>query len=295
MLNNQTGLRTEDLALDCIADLFQRSDSGALVQVRAYFASFDLDSSDEDETLAHLRRLVFARVNQSIFRIYQDIDPSFAKILRNIKIAIDALQNFAVSTRFGHISITPVLTDEHVELPDVSPHILVVALKDAGASPQDTVPMMLSRLSIWLREQQEYRRVVPITVVAQAIRSIYQGKSVGGAVAGGAVPDSSLTESEIISMLESACARIKLEMASAYVSKGKLDVSAYDLSFNAIRTRLLQVYVQRDGESSSYFDEIHRHAPEISYEDYRSDHRKRVEYLGRLVEKEFVKLIKNEI
>ena len=285
----------EDLALDCIADLFNRNEGGALIQLQAYFNSFNLDEADEAETLSHLRRLVCARVNQSIFRIYNDLDPVLGKILRNIKIALDALHNYEVMTRFGQISLVPVLTDSLLHAPEADIHAIVLGLRDAGIRQTDTVPTMLSKLSIWLREQSEYCRIIPIMTIAQSFRTIYDGDRITDGITREDASKFPLSEERILSLLEEACGSIKKKMVRAYLGKGKLDQRLFDVYFQSIQSRLIKTVVHSDGQGLTYFDEINKQAPELSYEEYRSNHRKKVEYLGRLVEAEFKARLTKEV
>ena len=113
------GLNHSDLAYDCIADIFQLNEGGTYVQLSAYFAGINLKLASEEETLAHLRRLVFSKVNHGIFRLYSESDPVLAKILRNIKLAIASLGSFVELQRFDESCIAPSLceTNEHLPAP----------------------------------------------------------------------------------------------------------------------------------------------------------------------------------
>ena len=101
-LSETLGLHGDDLAYDCIADLFQRDERGRLLQLQAYFLGVDLDQLSDAEVLIFLRKLVYSRVNQSLFRMYQEADPAFHKILRNIKLAVQSLNQFRELDRFGN-------------------------------------------------------------------------------------------------------------------------------------------------------------------------------------------------
>ena len=65
-----------DLAYDCIAELFLQDDDGVPKVLRTYFNGLNVQELDEAEILIHLRRLIVARVNQELFRIFGEIDPS---------------------------------------------------------------------------------------------------------------------------------------------------------------------------------------------------------------------------
>src|SRR5271169_3421423 len=95
----------EDLALDSIADLFQRDDNGTFIQLKVYFDGLSFEKLSNEEALAYLRRLIFARVNQSILRMYHETDPTFGKILRNLKLAVQSIQSFTIVERLGEQSI----------------------------------------------------------------------------------------------------------------------------------------------------------------------------------------------
>ena len=50
------GVSIDDLALDCIADLFIQDDNGTLLQISAYFQGISLDDTTDEELLSHVRR-----------------------------------------------------------------------------------------------------------------------------------------------------------------------------------------------------------------------------------------------
>ena len=111
------GLSAADIAFDAVADLFREDDDGNLVQIKAYFESIDWEKSEDEELLIHLRRLVFMRTNQGLFRMFQEVDPGLGKILRNTKLAIAALNTFVETDHFGEPCIAPSLCDPLVRLP----------------------------------------------------------------------------------------------------------------------------------------------------------------------------------
>ena len=100
-LQEHLGLSETDLAYDCIGDLFGRDETGRCTQLTAYFGSMEVASLYEAELLVLLRRLVYSRVNHALFRLYQDLDPAFSRILRNVKLAQEALKQFDERDREG--------------------------------------------------------------------------------------------------------------------------------------------------------------------------------------------------
>ncbi len=102
------GIQRNDVAYDCIADLFQKDEKGNYVKLQAFFNSLNIQSLSNQEILSHLRRIVSSRVNQGLFRIYQEAYPSLGKIIRNIKVSIQVVNNFNETERFGEIYISPI-------------------------------------------------------------------------------------------------------------------------------------------------------------------------------------------
>ncbi|MFA6455741.1 MAG: hypothetical protein WCW40_02875, partial [Bacteroidota bacterium] len=104
-------LDLHDLAYDCIADLFRMDDDHTLIQLSSYFGSLPLHQLSDVQMVDHLRRIVFSKVNQGIFRIYFEHDPSLGKILRNIRITVQTLHTFIETDRFGESLLVPSFID----------------------------------------------------------------------------------------------------------------------------------------------------------------------------------------
>ncbi len=109
----------DDLALDTVADLFNRDETGKFVQLEAYFEGLSIEESSGEDLLTYTRRLVCSRVNQNLFRLYHENDPSLGKILRNVKLAVGALQNFTVVERFNEQCIVPSMCDTLEHFPEI--------------------------------------------------------------------------------------------------------------------------------------------------------------------------------
>ena len=88
LIDNQFGISNEDLAMDCIAELYQRDETGTFIVLRQYFDSISWEKLSDEELQVALRRLVFSKVNEGLFRNYREEDPNLAKIIRNIKEAV---------------------------------------------------------------------------------------------------------------------------------------------------------------------------------------------------------------
>jgi hypothetical protein len=64
------GMPLEDLAFECIADLFQRNEQGAFIKLADYFNAVAWENKHEDELLGATRRVVFIELNKAPIRGY---------------------------------------------------------------------------------------------------------------------------------------------------------------------------------------------------------------------------------
>jgi hypothetical protein len=279
-----------DLTLDCIADLFQRDEAGNLIQVKTFFESLSIESASEQDLLTHLRRLMFARVNQSLFRIYNEVDPSLGKILRNMKIAIQALHNFHIIERFGETCITPSMCDALEHLPEVDKIVLEETLRFA-VKGLDNIPTMMSKLSFYLREQTEHSRIIPIMTVAIIFRSIYCDVPV---ILGTNIEEQFLSHDTSV-IINEVCARVMNELEPRYVGTKKMDHPTLRKYFDVIKKNLYHVIIQQDEEQYSFYDNLQAQIPELTKEAYKKNHRSKLEYFAKLAHKRAIKELKNHI
>lgn len=291
-LMQMQGISETDLAYDCIADLFQQNESGRLVQIEAYFSSVGVECAGEEELLIYLRRLVYARVNQAIFRMYQDVDPVLSKILRNVKIAVQKLAQFEEIERFGETFLTPLLCDRLQHLPPVDEQLIEQHLLSVCTGVEN-VPQMLAEIALYLRQQEDHARLIGLMVAAKTIQSVYELKN--RPLLEGAEVQPSYEVIDIASIIKSVCMKVKQEMYVRYVQKRKVTGDLFDAYFDAIETNLILRFVDADGDCKTYFELLKKQLPELTLKEYRSQHRAKVEYLGALASKRAVKTLKSHI
>ena len=237
-----------DLAIDCIADLFQQDDAGTFIQIKTYFESLSLDNISEKDLLTHLRRLVFARVNQNIFRMYNEADPSLGKILRNIKLAVQGLRNFQEAERFGEQCIAPSACETLEHLPELDLAELERQLR-YHARGSEHIPALLAKLSVYLREQNDHSRVVPIMLVAMVFRSLYSDALLTQEII---IEDQFITK-DASAILNDVCAQLMNENQPKYVGKGKIEPVVFKKYFDVIEENLIATIIRQDGERMSFF------------------------------------------
>lgn len=288
-LRSMYGLTSSDLAFDCIADLFAQDSNGQYVQLHAYFAGLSLMTANDEEILAHLRRLVFSKVNQGIFRLYSEADPSLAKILRNIKLAIQSLKNFEEVERFGEPCIMPGLCDALIEKPAFEREELETRFFQMSDG-DELIPELLSKLSLCLREQCERCRILPLVGVGLLFRSVYAKKELPQSDA--EIADDLLLTKDAAAIIRKACEDVKLQMKGRYAGSEKVKAELFDLYIRVIQDEVCERFLGNDNSASSLFEGLQHRLPGLTKEEYSRNHRNRVEYLLKLVHRKAVKELK---
>ena len=278
-----------DIAYDCIGDLFQQDGKGNLVQLEAYFRGIDFSNASEEDLLSNLRRLVFSKVNQNIFRIYNESDPSLGRIIRNIKLAIQSLGNFELVTRFDESCMAPPGCDAQEHLPVFERDELEVKLRET-ARGTETIPQLLAQLSLALRQQTERSRLVPLVSVALVFRSLYQNQ-LDAPVQTTHIDDGFLS-ADARAIIRQTCERLKNETKAKYVGKNKVPASHFEYYFEVIEEHIAAKTTSDNGVDFSFYKGLKSHMPELTEECYYKQHKQKIEYLGRLAYEKAITLLK---
>jgi hypothetical protein len=285
------GLNDSDLAYDCIADLFQRDEKGIVLHLKTYFESFSIESASDELLLAHIRRLIFARVNQGLFRLYNEADPALGKILRNIKLAIHSLGNFIEIERFGESYISPSLCDPLHELPEIEGEGLQRLIRQVH-NGNERIPEMLAKLSLSLRRQQEYSRAVRLMDIAYAIRSIFGEMQTQNQQE--PVAKQALLMGDAMTAINESCREVEEKNFRKYVGKKKVSPQNFENYFLVIEGKLKEIFVGHDGEDSSLYDQLRQLLPMLTKEEYKRKHKNILEYLSRITYKRAIEKLKRE-
>ena len=91
------GLSVEDLALDCIAGLFERDQAGRFPVLARYYEEIQWQTLDEVTLSGATRRLVFSAVNQELYRNYREADPTLHRIVELRDICNSSCAIFAIN------------------------------------------------------------------------------------------------------------------------------------------------------------------------------------------------------
>jgi hypothetical protein len=278
VLKETHGLSVPDMAMDCIAELFEQDRNGSLVQLCAYFDGIPLESCSDEETLVHLRRLVFSRTSNGLFRFYNEADPTLGRVLRNIKLAVQSLKHFEEHDVCGEPSIVPSACDSLRHLPPADRETLERSLAVA-ISGRQSVPSMLAQLSSYLRGQRLHSRLVSLIDVAVVFRALYtRPLLLPGLMESGS---EQTLQMDVEKILQQVHRQAQTAAEKAYVSRGKMSSELLDVYFRVIDSGLRANFIEFDGADFSLFAALSREIPGLTKEAYRKKHRARLEYLSR--------------
>ncbi len=282
----------EDVALDCLADLFIQGEDGAVVQVKAYFESISHHKLSEEELQIHTQRLVFSKVNQGLFRVYHEIDPTLSKILRNIKVCLQAVGNFVEAERFGELWIHPAMCDVLEHLPCFDRIELETEMR-TRTSGTENIPTLLASLGTLLREQTSFRRTVPLMDVAFVFRAVYEKQKQSPAQAHSI--EQTFLVNDTITIIKKTCREIKQEMYNSYVRKKFVREEMYEQYFAVIQQHLCDKIINMDGEVNSFFESLHAAHPCLTKEEYQQHHKAKLEYLSSLAYKRAITELRKQL
>jgi hypothetical protein len=287
------GMQLEDLAWDCIADLFQRNQQNTFVRLQSYFTSLAWENKDDDELLTATRCLVFSKVNQEIYRLHRENDPELGRLIRNLKHEAKYCSDVLLKKNNGAFWICYQQEDEtSTTLPVMPPEFLDPHLT-ARLNGNITIKQILSVLADVLGSQNDYRKSYPLTGFALFIRSAFirlaaneESESNG---------HENFTPEELKNIIAHSAKTVKSNMANTYVGKEKVDPGTYNAYFLAINDILVAQFVENDGFDRSYYDHMIRHIEGLTRDDYNRRHRCHLEYLAKLARTELLHNLKKEL
>ncbi|MCK5149107.1 hypothetical protein KAR48_20290 [bacterium] len=283
----------KSLAIDLIAELFERNDFGEFIIIRNYFTPHLSESSTEIELSIYLRRLITNHIEQRLTRIYKERDPEAAKIIKNIKIAVANNLNLSM-VHHGNVNyVTP------NDLPDISQ---VAQINDDGMGqglinnvaislfrPVDTIPVMLKKLFTLLKQEPALPNCLALNVLMRIIRDYRKHIDYSSALANRISidndPERLVFHQEMVGQIKRIQKELFRKVDVSYRDKGKLSEEDTEALKSALAL-MTKDLVNGDTLDTHYFY-IHEMMPAVSMDEYNLKYRKQFEY--------FVRILRNEI
>lgn len=275
------GLSYEDMALDTMAELFQRDDAGRFVELRSYFNTVEWEDANEAEVEIALRRIVFSKVSEGLFRRFRENDPNLGKVIRNIKDAANATSAVRLERHRRRLWIVvgaegdDLMTDKPMVPPEIIEAYVTAALGSSGQMQQ-----AVTALASFLEMHPYYRNGFPVSEFGKIVRSAFI--RLGASMSDESTPERHFSGEEVAQALDAAILTVRSKAFATYVAKNKVDTQTFALYLRTVRDVLESQYVHDTSSAYSHFDVMATHDPELTEDEYRRSHRNRVEYMVKL-------------
>ncbi|NLP10966.1 hypothetical protein GX408_11290 [bacterium] len=207
----------EQLASDCIADLFRRDRTGRYRYLQAFFLPLiDRDAGREEIYLATLRLLAH-RSQQQLTHIYRQRDPEGARLWRRLVTAIKLCPQLTLKR---YIDGPYILWQKNSNGPFREPDgrllsVLLAELLHNRDPLSQLVPMLFERLGKTYQDSL----AVPVAAVLQVIRAYQQNELDTGSPP---VEESNVDWPFYSRLIIDTLSRIERILLNNYVLKGKL-------------------------------------------------------------------------
>ncbi len=286
------GLSIEDLALDSIAELFERTSDGRFPVLRAYFERYaDLATSGEIDSAVALRRLVFSKVNENLFRRYHETDGNLSRIIRNIKDGTKLNEHLAMRLVKGQtwLVVTKYLKRERMSdanalyLPLTPPEVLESFFSSELMSNR-RVRDLTTQFVAFTQAHPFYAPGYPLTSLARCIRSAFERTE---AAMDTSDPERVFSDDETERAIARAVRKVGVEKKSSYVGRGKIEEPTFDAYLDAVEAILTGDYLYGT-ETESFCSALAEHLPGLSETEYKDKHRNVLEYLTKLARTELL-------
>ena len=290
LADNQFGISNEDLALDCIAELYQRDEAGRYTVLLQYFESAKWETLTENELKIALRRLVFSKVNEGLFRNYREEDPNLAKIIRNVKEAAKQDKRVRlVKTRDTSWLVVGPAGTELNHLPIAPPEILEAFLLGIVCNTSNTY-RAVSSLADFVAEHPHYSNGYPMSAFAQILRSSFLGRT--------PVLEHTETPSyetiEVENAIQRAVNSVRNSLHDSYVRGGKLSLTLFNNYVDAVKKILKSTFTLYPDATDSQFEALQTIMPGLSKDAYMRQHRNILQYMFKLSRIEMLAYLKDE-
>lgn len=292
----------QDLALDCIADLFMTDGCGKLPHLERYYGSKLLvPEIDDTEMLILTRRLVVRKTKQELSRIFRERDPEGAKIVRNIKVAIRNSDIMASFREFGkdyvYLSANKngnshegnAWNDElRKNFPAIPEDFLESEFLEVHHNA-DPITVSVRKLLTLIDEYKQYQNFLPIEVISRIIRNIRTERFRDSIIAHQTLfsPMEELQLKEIDEHVNQVMEFVSEKINSQYITTGKISSEKAAIYQHALKDVLYDLLQRRNG--SSYFRHLKSYIPHLTQKQYREQERSVFEYLAKIAKREFRK------
>lgn len=276
------GLQENDVIQDIFAELFRRDDRNNFPELQQFFESSisDFETLSEAEVIHELWRLVCITVKNETIRLYTEIDPTLARILRNTKFAVEKTGLFREVDRFGQEHLVPCNVDPRFELPPLDPEYLAAQFS-RRVSLRDNTLEMVRKLHCVITQEDNYQKAVPLVTAALMFKKVFSLDSKIEEATLNEV-ENTLVKNDVMRAAERVCAQLHEELQERYVGKRKKSEEVFDKYMLAMKDILIGSLDDDSFAQVSLFEHLCKYSPGLTKEEYRKEHQTTLEYFVKI-------------
>ncbi|NWF88652.1 MAG: hypothetical protein HXY50_04225 [Ignavibacteriaceae bacterium] len=266
-----------ELAIDAIAPLFERDESGIFVKIQTAFLHWQPPIESEEEAQFFLSRIVAKSVEKYVSELLRDSDPFFSKILDQVNYQIEKY-NYKKKQLLGTVFIL-----EDTDFQNIGSFVDTHFILNLPSDLFFDMKNMLPKVFEYLNTNSDKAAAIPLNAFVNKVKQIKAANfnftdrvDIGG-------------ELKVESILELALKVSLKKLDESYFNKGKISQQEKCGIETALRNITIDM---RDGGINpglhKYFLE---QFPEESFDSYKNNYQNIFEYLYKVLRNEIVKQI----
>ncbi|MBI1939061.1 MAG: hypothetical protein HYS25_13200 [Ignavibacteriales bacterium] len=301
LLSNH-GITLLDLSYDCIAEAFRRNQENKFFLIKKFISSLKEDIEDINETnlFRAYKSFLIKIASVQLSRLYSQYDPIGAKIIRNIKDAI----NEAALQKSEKFILKKELCGDILIVKECLPSEVVnefplerLEAEFSMDGKKLNVVNMLDQLYKILSEQAEYRKSVLLWDVVVLFKKYYgalydNNFEINEDLLLSGIKTDGFEEVEIALLKQKIENFIKEKIFLDYLVKSKFNKEEAESVYSTI-TDIVSDLCSGVNTKETIYDYFSHHY-QISKNDYLKNYKTRLEYLVKLVRSELSNYMLNE-
>jgi hypothetical protein len=272
------GYTAESAAARCIENLFLPRQDVPCARLTEYLR----DQLGSDAALFNgdcerlLQRCVYFNVQRGIPDMLGEFDPQYGKILRLVQDALSKDSPYRKQRGFFEDMVARGTDEElRLEQPAMPPDAIVAQLS-RRASPDDSTTALIGHVFDILDEEPRVRRIIAVSQLVTVLRDFFnlywkfdRADEEEGA-------EELFDQGDIERITEPVVRELTAGVFASYLRRGVLADAEIGHLTSAVRALL---YDLASGTTVPWFEYHEREFPDISYDEYRDEHRARFEYV----------------
>lgn len=263
----------DEMAIDAIAPLFERDESGTFIRIKRAFVKWEPKIETEEQANFFVNRLAAKSTEKYVSELLRQSDPFFSKILKSINYLIER-QGYAKKQILG---TTYIIENEFINVGSLSSNQFIYDLPLQLFRDTDC---MLKDIFNHIKINSDNAAAIPLNALVIKIKST---SCLNFEISDRVEVDSTI---EIDTVINNAIQMAFYKLEDGYLKNKKIDED----ESSAIKRALYKISIDlRDG---GIITGLHKYLieeiPSLSFDDYRMKYQNIFEYLFKILRKEII-------